>query len=469
MREHEMRSNPCIIGVKILSDPNIIKYIQKGDDLLASDDAIQLLALLILVTLSAFFSSAETSLTTANAIRLQTLADEGNRRAAVALKVKQNPSKMLSAILIGNNLVNNFAASLTTALAIKLFGQGALGIVTAVLTVIILIFGEITPKTYAAANSEKMALTYASVIDLLIKIMTPVIFVINAVCRFFLKLLHVSTDSSMNPMTEMELRTIVDVSHKDGVIEKEEREMIYNVVDFGDSQAKDVMVPRADMVTISDTASYQEIRDGFRVEKYTRLPVYQNDRDNIVGILNIKDFFFCDDNAAFDVSHVMYKPYFTYEYKKTSELLLEMQKDSVSIAIVLDEYGASVGMISLEDLLEEIVGEIRDEYDDDEKDWIRKLSDREYRIEGSVKLDDINDALGLSLESEEYDSIGGLIIEKLDHLPTVNESVTTDDGIKVTVEKMDKNRIETVRLLLPEPPEDAADDAEAPDEEHTRE
>ena len=295
------------------------------------------------------------------------------------------------------------------------------------------------------------------------------IFIINAVCRFFLKLLHVSTDSSMNPMTEMELRTIVDVSHKDGVIEKEEREMIYNVVDFGDSQAKDVMVPRADMVTISDTASYQEIRDVFRVEKYTRLPVYQNDRDNIVGILNIKDFFFCDDNAAFDVSHVMYKPYFTYEYKKTSELLLEMQKDSVSIAIVLDEYGASVGMISLEDLLEEIVGEIRDEYDDDEKDWIRKLSDREYRIEGSVKLDDINDALGLSLESEEYDSIGGLIIEKLDHLPTVNESVTTDDGIKVTVEKMDKNRIETVRLLLPEPPEDAADDAEAPDEEHTRE
>ncbi|MFR2954844.1 MAG: hemolysin family protein [Lachnospiraceae bacterium] len=295
------------------------------------------------------------------------------------------------------------------------------------------------------------------------------IFIINAVCRFFLKLLHVSTDSSMNPMTEMELRTIVDVSHKDGVIEKEEREMIYNVVDFGDSQAKDVMVPRADMVTISDTASYQEIRDVFRVEKYTRLPVYQNDRDNIVGILNIKDFFFCDDNAAFDVSHVMYKPYFTYEYKKTSELLLEMQKDSVSIAIVLDEYGASVGMISLEDLLEEIVGEIRDEYDDDEKDWIRKLSDREYRIEGSVKLDDINDALGLSLESEEYDSIGGLIIEKLDHLPTVNESVTTDDGIKVTVEKMDKNRIETVRLLLPEPPADAADDAEAPGEEHDRE
>ena len=332
---------------------------------MASDDAIQLLALLILVFLSAFFSSAETSLTTVNTIKLQALAEEGSRRAATALKIKENPSKLLSAILIGNNLVNNMTASLATAFAIKFFGNGSVGIVTAILTVVVLIFGEITPKTLAAANSEKMALAYASIIMVLMKIMTPVIFVINTVCRFFLHLLHVSTDSSMNPMTEMELRTIVDVSHKDGVIEKEEREMIYNVVDFGDSQAKDVMVPRADMVTISETSTYQEVLEVFRAEKYTRLPVYRDDRDNITGILNIKDFFFCDNNENFRVTDIMYEPYFTYEYKKTSELLLEMQKNSVSISIVLDEYGASVGMISLEDLLEEIVGDIRDEYDED--------------------------------------------------------------------------------------------------------
>lgn len=417
---------------------------------MASDDAIQLLALLILVFLSAFFSSAETSLTTVNAIKLQALAEEGNRRAATALKIKENPSKLLSAILIGNNLVNNLAASLATAFAIKLFGNGSVGVVTAVLTIVVLIFGEITPKTLAAANSEKMALAYSSIILLLMKIMTPVIFVINTVCRFFLKLLHVDTDRSMNPMTEMELRTIVDVSHKDGVIEKEEREMIYNVVDFGDSQAKDVMVPRADMVTVSETSTYQEILEVFRSEKYTRLPVYRDDRDNITGILNIKDFFFCENNENFHVTDIMYEPYFTYEYKKTSELLLEMQKNSVSISIVLDEYGASVGMISLEDLLEEIVGDIRDEYDEDEEEWIQKLSDREYLIEGSVKLDDINDALDLKLVSKEYDSIGGLIIEMLDHLPTEAESVTTEDGIVLTVDKMDKNRIERVRLLLPE-------------------
>lgn len=425
---------------------------------MASDDAIQILILLILVALSSFFSSAETALTTVNRIRLQALADEGDKRAEITLKTVGNSSKMLSTILIGNNLVNNFAASLATALAIKLFGRGSVGIVTGVLTIVLLIFGEITPKTYATVNSEKMALAYGSVILTLMKLMTPVIFVINSICRGLLHILHVDTDRSLNTMTEMELRTIVDVSHKDGVIEKEERQMIYNVVDFGDSQAKDVMVPRADMVVISDTSTYEEIREVFHEQKYTRLPVYHDDCANIIGILNIKDFFFCDHVDTFCVTDIMYEPYFTYEYKKTSELLMEMQKKSVSISIVLDEYGASVGMVSLEDLLEEIVGEIRDEYDEDEKDLIQKTGDREYLIEGSVKIDDINDALELSLDSEEYDSIGGLIIEKLDHLPTESESVTTEDGITITVCKMDKNRIEAVRLVLPEPPAPQAEE-----------
>ena len=285
------------------------------------------------------------------------------------------------------------------------------------------------------------------------KLLTPVIAVINYICRFLLKCLHVNADRSLNTMTEIELRTIVDVSHKDGVIEEEERKMIYNVVDFGDSQAKDVMVPRADMVAVSDEASYDEIKELFHIEKYTRLPVYRNDRDNIVGILNIKDFFFCDP-SGFDIKNVMYEPYFTYEYKKTSELLMEMRNNSVSISIVLDEYGAAVGMISLEDLLEEIVGEIRDEYDEEEEEWIQETGEREYLIEGSVKLDDINDALNLTLHSDDYDSIGGLIIEKLDHLPEEGESVSTDDGICLTVQKMLKNRIESVHLVLPEPQED---------------
>jgi CBS domain containing-hemolysin-like protein len=355
---------------------------------------------------------------------------------------------MLSAILIGNNLVNNFSAALATALAIRLFGSGSVGTVTAILTIAVLIFGEITPKTYATVNSDRMSLLYASVILFLMKVLTPVIYIINNICRFLLRLLHVNTDSSLNTITEKELRTIVDVSHKEGVIEKEERQMIYNVVDFGDSQAKDVMVPRADMVVISESASYEEVRELFHSEKYTRLPVYQKDRDNIIGILNIKDFFFCE-MAGFDVKNIMYKPYFTYESKKTSDLLMDMQKNSVSISIVLDEYGSAVGMVSLEDLLEEIVGEIRDEYDEDEKDLIQEITPREYLIEGSVKLDDINDALGLSLSSEDYDSIGGFIIEHLDHLPQEGESVTTEDGILLCAERTDKTRIEAVRMILP--------------------
>lgn len=425
---------------------------------MAPEDAIQFLALIILVALSAFFSSAETALTTVNRIRLQAMAEDGSKAAAKVLKTIENSSKMLSAILIGNNLVNNFIASIATALAIKFMGNGSVGFVTGVVTIIVLIFGEITPKTFATVNSEKLSLAYATFILLLMKLLTPVIVIINFICRSILKFLHVDADSSLNTMTEMELRTIVDVSHKDGVIEKEERQMIYNVVDFGDSQAKDVMVPRADMVAISESASYDEIKTVFHAEKYTRLPVFQNDRDDIIGILNIKDFFFCD-TQDFDVKNVMYEPYYTYEFKKTSELLIEMQNNSVSIAIVLDEYGAAVGMISLEDLLEEIVGEIRDEYDEDEEDLIQKINDREYLIEGSVKLDDINDALDLTLHSDEYDSVGGLIIEKLDHLPDEQESVITEENIRLTVEKMDKNRIESVRLVLPEPPkeEDASD------------
>lgn len=426
---------------------------------MASDDAIQLLTLLILIICSAFFSSAETALTTVNRIRIQALAEEGSKRAKMVLRIIDNRSKMLSAILIGNNLVNNFSSALATALAIKLMGSGAVGVVTGIMTVLILVFGEITPKTWAANNAEKLSLIYGSIIYNLMRIMTPVIVIINAICSGLLKLLHVKTETE-NTMTEMELRTAVEVSHKDGVIEKEEREMIYNVVDFGDSQAKDVMVPRADMVVVSETASYDEVLELFRAEKYTRLPVFQDDRANITGILNIKDFFFCGNTEDFKVTDIMYEPHFTYEYKKTSELLLEMQNNSVSISIVLDEYGTSVGMVSLEDLLEEIVGEIRDEYDSDEEDLIQKISDLEYKIEGSVKLADINTALGLTLVSEDYDSIGGLIIEMLDHLPTEDEAVTTADGILLTVEKMDKNRIETVHVILPESIEEQAEETE---------
>ncbi|MCD7884450.1 MAG: hemolysin family protein [Lachnospiraceae bacterium] len=419
---------------------------------MASDDATGLLLviLLLLLLLSAFFSSAETALTCANRIRLQALADEGDKRALAVLKTVENRSKLLSTLLIGNNLVNNFLSALTASLAIKLVGDGSISVATAIITVLILIFGEITPKNIATTYPEKLSLIYCPIISGLMKLLTPVIFIINSVCRLLLKPFHISLDGSMNTVTEQELRTFVDVSHQEGVIEKEEREMIYNVVDFGDSLVKDVMRPRSEVVMVSDTDSFEEIKETFRQEKYSRLPVYHEDPAHVVGILNIKKFFCYDNEDGFDMEEAMYKPHFTYEFKKTSDLLVAMRKDSASMAVVLDEYGETVGIVSLEDLIEEIVGDIRDEYDQDEADLIRKTGDREYQIEGSVKLDDINDKIGLSLESEACDSIGGLIIELLDDLPEEQDSVKTEDGTKLSVLKMEENKIELVRLLLPE-------------------
>ena len=417
---------------------------------MGSDDAGQLIILVVLVFLSAFFSSAETALTTVNQIKLRGLSDDGNKKARRLLQIKEDSPKMLSAILIGNNIVNLTASSLATAIAIDMGGYAA-GIATAILTVVILIFGEITPKTMATLNSEKMAFTYCNIIWFLMKLFTPIIFIVNKLSQVVLYLLRVNGKNSIQTMTELELRTIVDVSHESGVIEQEEREMINNVVDFGDSLAKDIMIPRIDMCCAHVSITYQELLDLFQKDMFTRLPVYEDDSDDVIGIVNIKDMIFYEDKEHFQVSHIMRDPFFTYEYKKTSDLMIEMRQGSIPMAIVLDEYGATAGLVTLEDLLEEIVGEIRDEYDSDEDDMIKTLNDREYSVEGAMKLDDLNDSLNLNLESQDYDSIGGIIIEILDRLPTVGEQVTTEEGIVLTVEQMEKNRIDRVHILLPEP------------------
>ncbi|HKM22699.1 MAG TPA: hemolysin family protein, partial [Lachnospiraceae bacterium] len=269
-------------------------------------------------------------------------------------------------------------------------------------------------------------------------------------------------------MTENELRTIVDVSHEDGVIEKEERQMIYNVFDFGDSLAKDIMIPRVDMSCVNVEATWQELKEVFLEEKYTRLPVYEESTDNIIGLVNAKDMLFYENWDNFQIKDIMREANFTFEYKKTSELMLEMRENSISMVMVLDEYGATAGLITLEDLLEEIVGEIRDEFDEDERDFIQKIDEREYLIEGSMKLDDINDALELpselKLDSDDYDSIGGLIIEKLDRLPTEDEAVELDNQIILRVAEMDKTRIDKVHMTLPpEPVEEETEKEEESD------
>ena len=422
-----------------------------------SSDVIQLIILVVLLGLSAFFSSAETSLTTANKIRIRSLAEDGNKRAKTLLKITDNSGKMLSAILIGNNIVNLSAASLTTSLAYS-FGGSMVAIASGILTVLILLFGEITPKTMATIHAEKMALVYAPVISLFMKIMTPFIFLINGLSMGVLLLLRVDPNAKNDIMTETELRTIVDVSHEDGVIESDEREMIYNVFDLGDAKAKDVMVPRVHVTFADVESTYVELLEIFREDKFTRLPVFEETTDNVIGTINMKDLLLYDNTKEFHIRDILREAYFTYEYKNISELLVEMRQASFNIAIVLDEYGETAGLITLEDILEEIVGEIHDEYDENEEDFIQEIGEREFIVEGSTNLDDLNDRLDLSFESEDYDSVGGFIIERLDRLPEAGDTITTEDGIRMVVETLDKNRIENVHIYLPEAaPEDDTD------------
>jgi len=421
---------------------------------LSSGDGIQLLILILLLLMSAFFSSTETALTTVNKIRVRTLAENGDKQAEYVLKIIEDPSKMLSAILIGNNVVNLYASSLATVLATHIWGNKIVGIATGILTLLILIFGEITPKTVATIQAERIAFRFAKIIYYIMTVLTPVIFVVNQLSFLVLKLLRVDVKAKGESITEDELRTIVEVSHEEGVIESEEKKMINNVFDFGDAVARDVMLPKVNMTFVDVDATYDELMEVFRSEKYTRYPVYEETTDNVIGVLNIKDIFLKGGEEGFSVRKYLRKPLYTYEFKKVAELMREMRKAAISIVIVLDEYGSTVGLITLEDMLEEIVGDIRDEYDGDEEKSIQRIASREYMVDGSVKLDDLDERLNLELQSDEYDSIGGLVIGLLNHLPQEKEEVVVEN-VRLVVECVDKNRIDKIHLYLLSPSEAA--------------
>lgn len=414
---------------------------------MTSGEITMLLILIMLLILSAFFSSAETAFTTVSNIKIRTLIEQGNKKAILVAKINDNKSKMLSAILIGNNLVNIIASSLSTILAQKMFGEFAISIATGLLTVLVLIFGEITPKTLATMHSLKLALAYAKLVYGLMFILTPAIFVINFLSGILMKILGIDPNAKSSSMTETELRTIVDVSHEEGVIEQEERQMINNVFDFGDAVASDVMVPKIDMTMADINSTYDELIKIFRSERFTRIPIYQDTTDNVIGIINMKDLLLYNHESNFDIRNYLRSAFFTYETKKISELMMEMKKTSVNIVIVLDEYGVTSGLITLEDLLEEIVGEIHDEYDADEDDEIKEISTNKYKIEGHIKITDLNDRLNLSLSSDKYDSLGGLIIERLDRFPNPGDKIIIDN-ISIEVLTMDKMRIDTVEITI---------------------
>lgn len=377
------------------------------------------------------------------------MADDGNKKAARVLNVVTRPKKMLSAILIGNNIVNLSASSLATTLAIDIFGSVGAGIATGILTLLILIFGEITPKSIATINSTSLSLLFAPIISGLMWLLTPVIIIINFLAGLCIKLFGIDPDFKDDTITEDELRIMVDASHQSGEIEGDERTMIHKVFDFSDACAKEVMIPRIDMTMVDADISYNDLISVFKEDMFTRLPVCEPDSEKIIGMVNMKDFLGLVPGDDFSVRNYLRDVYFTYEMKNVSDLFDEMREESTTVSIVLDEYGDLSGMITMEDLLEEIVGEIRDEYDEDEEDPIVRLNDREYQVLGSMNLEDLCNIIPLGFTSEDYDTIGGYIVGAFDHFPNAGETYVSENGTIVRVLAVDKKRITKLRIKLP--------------------
>ena len=414
----------------------------------STENILQIGLLIVLLLGSGFFSASETSLMSLSKIRIRYMEEEGVKGAKLVSSLIEKSSDLLSSILVGNNVVNIAATSVSTSLFINIFGDGGVAIATAVMTVLVLIFGEITPKTIAANSPEKIAVIVSKPISIIMKITKPIVWVFNLLTGIIFKIMGIENDGVKPFITEEELKAMVNVSHEEGVLEIEEREIINNVFQFGDMQAKEAMIQRLDMVAVNIQDSYDEIIELFKSEKLSRLPVYQESIDDIVGILNIKDIIFLSDEEIqnFNIKNYVREAFFTYEFKKITQLLEEMKKEKSQMAIVVDEYGGTAGLLTIEDLVEVIVGDIDDEYDEEEEEIV-KVSDNEYLVEGSTKISDVNEQIGINFESDEFDSIGGFIIGYLKRIPEENELIEVGN-VKFSVESIDKNRINKIRIFV---------------------
>jgi putative hemolysin len=410
------------------------------------DNSWQFIILAVLLILSAFFSASETALMSLSKIRIKTMVDGDVPRSKEILKLVENPSNLLGAILVGNNIVNIGASALATSIAIKLFGDKGVGIATGIMTFIVLIFGEITPKSLAAKNSERVSLKVVRLLSLFVMILKPITIVMVKITNGIIILLGGKTISRQQFVTEEEIKTMVNVGHEEGVLEGEEKKMIHNVFEFGETKVTDVMTPRTYMVAIEKKSSYEEVIDLFKKQRFSRIPVYEQSMDNIIGVLHLKDLFLCEtEKGSFDITKYIKEPYFTLEFKLTTQLFREMRDKGKQMAIVVDEYGGTAGVITIEDLVEEIVGDIHDESDEIIHE-IEVVKEDEYIVLGIAKIDSVNDLIGVNINSEDYDSIGGFVLGLFGRLPETGQLIE-HDNITFVVEKMLRNRIEKLRIL----------------------
>ena len=414
-------------------------------------DILLLLLFIACLVFSAFFSSSEVALISITRAKVRTLLNEGKKGSKSLSALKETPNRFLIAILIGNNIVNVAAAAIATAVTISIFGDIGVGIATGVVVILLLFFGEIGPKIYAARNTEKLALAVSKPVLLLSRILSPVIWGIEKITGRF----GASAAVGETMVTEEEIKEWIEVGKEEGTIEQEEREMLYSVLEFGDTLTREIMTPRVDVALIEDIRTLDEAMQLFNETGFSRIPVYHDTLDNIIGILNIKDVF----STAFSgkrnlpIRELMYDPFFVPETKKIDDLLKELQVRKVQIAIVLDEYGSFVGIVTVEDILEELVGDILDEFDREEPE-IQKIGEGPYLVDAKIWVDDLNDELDVSLPvHESYETIGGLLIDRLGHIPHPGESVHIPEShVSLVVMQMLSRRVVKVKMILHTPP-----------------
>lgn len=409
---------------------------------------MQITILVALLFFSAFFSMSETALMSMSKIRLRHLVENHVKHAKLTQDLLDHPNQLLGTILVGNNLVNIAASAIATSIAIYFWNNKGVGIATFLMTLLILIFGEITPKNIAIDYTEEIVLFIAPIMSVFVKIFSPVVWILTNFTNGLLHLFGLNKQEKKPLITEEELKTIVEVSSQEGVLESDEKEIIDNIFEYSDMRVKDIMIQRMDIVAVDVSATYEEVVEAFGEKQFSRIPVYEDTIDNIVGVLYAKDLFFIpvEKIKQFDIKKYMREPFYTYEFIKISDFFRRMQGDRIHIAIVLDEYGGVAGIITMEDIIESILGDINDEYDPQDEEDIVCIKEGEYLVNGSVRLEDLNEEIGTHFESEDFESIGGFILGLLGRIPRTGEIINYE-SIRFVIEKVDKSRIMKIRLF----------------------
>jgi putative hemolysin len=408
---------------------------------------LELMSLAVLLLLSAFFSGSEAAFLSSRKLRIRHLVEEGNKKAEIIQRMMEEPDKVVAAVVIGNNIVNVAASSIATSMAISIFGSRGVGAAIGVMTFLILVVGEITPKGLAVKNAEHLVLAFARPLYTVTRILSPVATALNAVSRGVSRLLGKRLDKG-GFSKEEEFKTFLTMAEEEGSLEEEERERMYNVFEFSDTVAKEVMTPRTDMVCLDVKSSLEDARNLIVRSGFSRIPVYEGNVDHIVGILYAKDLLRTKGKTV--LRDLLREPYFIPETKKVDELLERMQKSKVHLAIVVDEYGGTAGIVTIEDLLEEIVGEIFDEYDVT-RIPVRVLDDHTVLINGMVPIDEVNELLNVNIPENGFETIGGFMLDQFGHIPEEGEKITYN-GVDFVVFQTDKVRIMKVKAKrVPQP------------------